>query len=70
MGATLYIPTQPVQPDVKAEGVDWLPTQARKMPVGASNSGRAGLGGRGQGSPCKRIATMLVPSFQSQKQQS
>ncbi|PLW25113.1 hypothetical protein PCANC_27676, partial [Puccinia coronata f. sp. avenae] len=63
-------PTQPVQPDVQAEGVDWLPTHARQLPVGASNSGRAGLGGRGQGSPCKRIATVLVPSFQSQKQKS
>ena len=29
--------TQPVQPDVQVEGGDWLPTQARQLPAGASS---------------------------------
>jgi hypothetical protein len=35
--------TQPVQLDVQAEGVNWLPTKAWQLPAGASNSAGAGL---------------------------
>jgi hypothetical protein len=35
--------TQPVQLDVQAKGVNWLPTQARQLPAGASSSAWAGL---------------------------
>jgi hypothetical protein len=35
--------TQPVQLDVQAEGVNWLPTKAWQLPAGASNSAGVGL---------------------------